>query len=368
VSEPTAAPAAALSGVPLGGSRIDRGPGMLRIDARAALWVDDSGAVVSDEPTLWRLRALAIPPAWTSVWASADPDHRVQATGVDARGRTQYRYASAATAFASDQKFDHMLAFADALPALRARVTHDLRAHDDVEPVSATRVIAAIVRLLERGLFRIGNERYARDNHTYGLTTIRRGQLSVAGDTVEFDFVGKEHLRHRITVVDRAAARVVRSLLERPGSSDDEVFVAGAGHPPRSIHSTEVNAYLHAHTGAPATAKVFRTWGATAAAAAIIAGAEPAHAAGVGASVRSTISLESRAVMAAAELLGNTPTVARASYIHPSAFIVGGLGSVALAVDEAAARHGTRQVRVLFGDAAVQSAVLAGLRMSAGTT
>jgi DNA topoisomerase I len=351
--------------VSLGGARIDRGPGFHRIDGQSS-WVDDSGAPVVDEVAVAHLRRLAIPPAWVQVWATSDPMHRVQATGVDARGRTQYRYAAAATAFAADQKFDHMLAFADALPALRSRVAADLHRRRDpttnppANYLPANLVIAGIVRLLERGLFRVGNERYARDNHTYGLTTIHRENLTVKGSATTFDFVGKEHLRRRVTVVDRDAARVVAALLDQPGAPDAELFVAGGPGAAHSIHSTEVNAYLHNHTGAPATAKVFRTWGATAAAAAVVGGAQTHTGAGR--------SIEATAIRAAADLLGNTPTVARSSYVHPAAFDAGRSATVAAAIDGAATRLRSLDVRVLFVDPNVQSAVLEALRATESDT
>ena len=336
-----------------GGSRISRRPGLHRLHGGS--WVDDAGTAVVDAITVARLQKLAIPPAWVRVWATTDPDDRVQATGVDARGRTQYRYAAAATAFAADQKFDHMLAFADALPELRTRVAADLRHRPDpaVNP-RADFVIAGIVRLLERGLFRVGNERYARDNHTYGLTTIRREHVRVTGPAVAFDFVGKEHLRHRVTVVDRDASRVITALLAQPGEPDAELFVAGGAGSAHPIHSTEVNAYLHNHSRAPATAKVFRTWGATAAATAVVGGAESTAGGGR--------SIDVAAIRAAADLLGNTPTVAKSSYVHPAAFDAGRSAKVVAAVDDAAGRLVTRDVRVLFVDPIVQTAVLDALR------
>ena len=182
--------------------------GVHRVRTRPDEWVDDAGATVIDPALLGRLRHLAIPPAWTDVWATLDASASVQATGVDGRGRTQYRYAPEAIALAADRKFDQMLVFAAALPALRETVVDDLAGgHHDVR--APRTVTAAVVRLLDRGLLRVGNERYARDNHTYGLTTLRRNQVAVHGPTITFDFVGKEHIAHRVAVTDRAAARVI---------------------------------------------------------------------------------------------------------------------------------------------------------------
>jgi DNA topoisomerase-1 len=347
----------AVSGVALGGSRIDRKNGLHRVDGGTA-WIDDKGLPVAEEQTQVRLTELAIPPAWVHVWASSNPDDKVQATGVDSRGRTQYRYAASATMFAAGLKYAHMIAFAEALPSLRSQVAADLRKrHDATGYLPVNQVIAGIVRLLDRGLFRVGNARYARDNHTYGLTTIRREHLTVRGNEVTFDFIGKEHLRHHVTVVDRDASRIVAALLAQPGRPDAELFVAAGSGAAHSIHSTEVNAYLHHHSSAPATAKVFRTWGATAAAAAVVAGAEtPAN---------SGRTVEARAVKAAAELLGDTPAVTRSSYVHPAAFDAGRAHSVIKAVNDAANRLRRSDVHTLFVDPGVQAAVLDALRVTA---
>jgi DNA topoisomerase I len=341
--------------VPLGGSRIERKNGWRRVDGGAG-WVDADGTPVVAAATLDRLRQLAIPPAWVHVWASSNPDDKVQATGVDSRGRTQYRYADVATALAADLKFAHMIAFAEALPSLRTQVDADLRKrHDDAEHLSASKVIAAIIRLLEHGLFRVGNERYARDNHTYGLTTIKREHVTLKGRAVTFDFVGKEHIPHHVTITDRDVVKIIAALLAQPAPRESELFVAGGSGAPHGIHSTEVNAYLHQHTNAPATAKVFRTWGATAAAATVVAGAKTN--AGGGRTV------EAAAVNAAAQLLGDTPAVTRRSYVHPAAFDAGRARAVIDAVDHAAERVGRRDVHTLFVDAGVQAAVLDALRV-----
>ncbi len=305
---------------------------------------------MTDPAVLGRLRRLAIPPAWTDVWATLDASSPVQATGVDGRGRTQYRYAPEATALAADRKFDQMLVFAAALPALRKTVNDDLAGrHHDV--LALRTVTAAVVRLLDRGLLRVGNERYARDNHTYGLTTLRRDQVAVHGPTITFDFVGKEHIAHKVTVTDRAAARVVSALLATSGNDASPLFSIAGEHPAHLVTSAAVNAYLHSHTGAPATAKVFRTWGGTVAAVAVLAGAEPPAS-----SPRQP--KERLAAGAAAALLGDTVAVTRSSYIHPAWLDAGRSPVVASAVADAATRLRTRSVTVLFPDPAVQSAVL----------
>jgi DNA topoisomerase-1 len=334
-----------------------RAAGYTRTATGPDSWTGPDGTSVDDPRELARLHALAIPPAWTHVWVSPDPAQAVQATGVDSRGRTQYRYSDAAREFAANEKFEHVVAFAAALPELRDRVAGDIAR---AEPRGAVRPrqersLAAVVRLLDRGLFRVGNERYTRDNHTYGLTTLRRSQLVVKGDEATFAFVGKEHRPHRITVTDREVTTVLRALARQERDPEDALFAYGRPPVWHHVDSAAVNAYLHAHTSAPATAKVFRTWGATVAAAAVSAGASVS---GEAAGKRRA---DLRAYAAAAALLGDTVTVTRASYVHPRALEAGTSAEVRAALDRAATRAGTEDVREVFGDAELQAAVLRAL-------
>jgi DNA topoisomerase I len=333
--------------------RAFRPPGLHRITARPDKWVDEADVSVDDPAVLERLRLLAIPPAWVDVWASADANASVQATGVDQRGRTQYRYSPAARHLASDYKFARMTLFAAAMPALRLQVARDIALYRQ-DPLSARVVTAAIVRLLERGLLRVGNDRYARDNHTYGLTTLRRNHVDTRGSTITFHFIGKEHLPHTVTVHDQVTAKVVGALVSAAGNGAQPIFAVTGEHGRHHVSSAAVNAYLHAHTRAPASAKVFRTWGATVAAVAVLAGADPP--ADVVARSR-----ERLAVGAAATLLGDTQSVTRSSYIHPAWIDVGRSELVAAAVAESSDRIGTRAVASLFTDPGVQAAVLSGI-------
>jgi DNA topoisomerase-1 len=333
-----------------------RPPGLHRITARPDQWVDGAGSSVDDPAVLERLRRLAIPPAWVDVWASADANASVQATGVDQRGRTQYRYSPVALDLARDSKFARMTLFAGAIPALRLQVARDIARYRQ-DPLGARVVIAAMVRLLDRGLLRVGNERYARDNHTYGLTTLRRNHIDLRGSTITFHFVGKEHLPHTVTVHDVVTAKVVGALVRATDNDAQPIFAATSEHRTHHVTSAAVNAYLHAHTQAPASAKVFRTWGATVAAVAVLAGAEPP----------ATVSARSRegiAVGAAATLLGDTASVTRSSYIHPAWIDIGRSEPVAAAVAECSARLGTHAVVSLFADPGVQAAVLSGITQS----
>jgi DNA topoisomerase-1 len=290
--------------------RAFRPPGLHRATARPDKWVDEAGGPVDDPAVLERLRRLAIPPAWVEVWASADADASVQATGVDVRGRTQYRYSPAARHLASDCKFARMTMFAAAIPALRIQVARDIARYRQ-DPLGARVVTAAIVRLLERGLLRVGNDKYARDNHTYGLTTLHRNHVDTRGSTITFHFIGKEHLSHTVTVQDQVTVKVVGALVSAAENDAQPIFAVADEHGTHHVTSAAVNAYIHAHTEAPASAKVFRTWGATVVAVAVLAGAEPP----ADVSARSR---ERLAVGAAATLLGDTASVTRSSYIHPA--------------------------------------------------
>jgi len=338
--------------------RAFRPPGLHRAAARPDKWVDSTGGPVEDPAVLERLRRLAIPPAWVDVWASADANASVQATGVDQRGRTQYRYSPAALDLARDGKFARMTQFAAAIPGLRLQVGRDI-AHYRQDPLGARVVTATMVRLLDRGLLRVGNDRYARDNHTYGLTTLRRNHVELRGSSITFHFIGKEHLPHTVMVHDQMTAKVMGALVGATDNDEQPIFSVAGDHGMHHVTSAAVNAYLHAHTQAPASAKVFRTWGATVAAVAVLAGAEPP----ADVSARSR---ERLAVGAAATLLGDTSSVARSSYIHPAWIDVGRSELVASAVAESSARVGTLAVVSLFTDPGVQAAVLSGI--TDGTT
>jgi DNA topoisomerase-1 len=322
-------------------TRFCRAAGLHRVAGGG--WIDDLGVPVIDEGTVARLHALAIPPAWHEVWASTDPDARVQATGVDARDRTQYRYSSAAQREASEHKFGNLLLFGDSLPALRARVdSHLARLPADSVPHRVKRATAAAVRLIDRGLFRVGSDRYARDNHTYGLTTLTAEHVRVSGSAIEFTFVGKEHRPWHLAVDDAQAAGVVGDLVAG-AVHGAPLFSIDAPDGRYAVSSAVVNAYIHGATSAPATAKTFRTWGGTAAAAAVSAGA----ASPAGMALRRP---DLAAYDVAAYLLGNTRDVARRSYVHPLALEAGRGAAVVAAVTQAARSIGSTDVRAVLRD------------------
>lgn len=287
----------------------DDEPGIRRRRAgRGFSYRDASGAVVTDPRVLARIRGLAIPPAWEDVWICPRADGHVQATGRDVKGRKQYRYHPDWTAHASTNKFDRLPAFARALPKLRARVDIDLR-----KP-GATRdkVLATAVRLLEITLIRVGNAQYAKQNRSYGLTTLNKRHLEVDGTALTFAFKGKSGVEHRVSVRDRRLATVVKAMRELPGQHLFKYRDADGELCP--ITSDDVNAYIRQAMGEDFSAKDFRTWAGTVSAARALREMEPPTSP---TDARKKITVCVRAV---AGLLGNTPSVCRSSYVHPRVF------------------------------------------------
>jgi DNA topoisomerase I len=303
----TAAAEVLASAVP-GLSRSDpRGPGISRERAGTSWrYRGADGSEVTDAETLGRIRALAIPPAWRSVWISADPVGHIQATGTDSRGRTQYRYHQLWREQRDQQKFAHMLHFAAALPDLRTATLHDLHRRE----LDRDRVTATAVRLIDLGLFRLGGERYAELDHHYGAVTLEKRHVRLHRDSATFDYVAKEGKERTVTVTDQAVLSALRALA-RSGSSLDALFSFPSGGTWRPLHSHDVSDYIAAHAGGHFTAKEFRTWNATVLMALLLADAGPA------ASDRAAKAAVNASVRGVAQWLGDTPTVARASYIDP---------------------------------------------------
>lgn len=277
-------------------------PGIRRKSARKGFaYFNDEGKRVTDTGTLARIKSLAIPPAWERVWICRDERGHLQATGRDARGRLQYRYHPRWREIRDAHKFDRMIGFARTLPAIRRRVKADLA----LPGLQRRRVLATIVQLLETTCLRIGNERYAQENDSFGLTTLRNRHVKVHGPRVEFQFRGKSGKFHRTEVEDVRLARIIRRCRDLPGQSlfeylDDEGGVQQVG-------SSDVNDYLREISGADITAKDFRTWAGTVFVANELARREgpvgPSHMVA--------------AVRQAAQRLGNTPAICRKSYVHP---------------------------------------------------
>jgi DNA topoisomerase-1 len=269
-------------------------------------YVDDKGKTPSPERRQ-QIASLAIPPAWTDVWICADPQGHVQATGRDERGRKQYRYHPGWTEQRATTKFGNLVGFAKVLPTLREQVESDLRRRGLV----LDRVAASVVWLLDNSLIRVGNPRYARDNKSFGLTTLRNRHVAIDGQTISFHFKGKSGKEWNLKLVDRRMSRLVRSLQELPGQHLFQYEDEGGR---RTITSRDINEYIAAHTGEGFSSKHFRTWAGTVRAHGLLAGTP------VPETKRDQTSLVTKIIDAVAAKLGNTRAVCRHSYIHPAVF------------------------------------------------
>lgn len=284
----------------------DTRPGIARRRAgRGFSYCDPDGHIVRDRSTRARIRTLAIPPAWTEVWICPDPDGHLQATGRDDRGRKQYRYHARWRVRRDEQKFRRMVAVARALPRIRRRCDRDLRRRG----LPRDKVLAAVVRLLELTLIRVGNDEYARLNRSFGLTTMRDRHARVRGSTVRFRFRGKSGQQHEVDVRDRGLARIVGRCQELPGQELFQ-YVDKDGNI-CDVASDDVNAYLKEASGADVTARDFRIWAGTVLTYRSLRVLEPTD--DERAARRNVV----EAVRRSAGILRNTPPVARRSYIHP---------------------------------------------------
>ncbi|MCX7514510.1 DNA topoisomerase IB [Frateuria hangzhouensis] len=308
----------------------DAQPGIRRLRrGKGFSYLDADGQPLADRAELARIRALAIPPAYRDVWICPSPDGHLQATGRDARGRKQYRYHADWRTQRDHGKFDRLLAFGAALPKLRRRVRQDLARAG----LPREKVLALLVRLLDETLIRVGNEAYARDNHSYGLTTLRSRHVRVVRGRLRFCFRGKSGQEQEVELDDRRLARIVRRVQHLPGQRlfqylDDE----GAR---QSVDSGMVNEYLHAVCGEDFSAKDFRTWGGTAQAAGVLACTPLPETGGERARRHALMT----AVKQVAGVLGNTPAVCRKSYIHPQVFEGWQDGSLHRAISPVCAGH-----------------------------
>jgi DNA topoisomerase-1 len=264
------------------------------------------GRVIRDAAELRRIRALAVPPAWTDVWICPDPRGHIQATGRDAQGRKPDRLHPGWRAWRDGYQFDRMTAFAAVLPKIRARTTADL----SKPGLPREKVLATVVTLLEKTLIRVGNEEYAKANRSFGLTTLRDRHVDVKGGRLRFQFRGKSGVSHAIDIDDRRLARIVKSCRDLPGQQLFQ-YVDDDGTT-QSIGSADVNAYLKEITGEDFTAKDFRTWAGTVLA--LTALREMSAPASERLAKKSLV----QAIEAVARMLGNTRTVCRKSYIHPA--------------------------------------------------
>ncbi len=275
-------------------------------------YVDSDGERLSDEPTLARIRELAIPPAWQQVWICCDPLGHLQATGVDAAGRKQYLYHDAWRAQRDRQKFHRMVEFAEALPRLRRRLSEGLAG----EKLDQAKVLACAVRLLDVGLFRIGGEEYAELGGGLGLATLRKAHVSLRDDAIVFDYPAKSGVR-RVHAVRDADALAVISALKRRRGGGTQLLAYRDGRRWTAVHSEDINDYIKLHLGEGFSAKDFRTWNGTVMAAVSVSVAADGDRPQTKTARKRVVD---GAVRQVAELLGNTPAVARRAYIDPRVF------------------------------------------------
>jgi DNA topoisomerase-1 len=288
------------------------GPGIARRrQGRGFRFLDADGNVVDDDEVLRRIHDLVIPPAWEDVWICPYPGGHIQATGVDAAGRKQYLYHPRWRERRDMQKFEDMLVFARTLPRLRERVEAELAQSGEL---GYDRVCACAVRLLDRGFFRVGGEDYAVRNESYGLATMKKHHVSMRNGVLVFDYPAKSGKRRVQAVIDPVAAEIVGELKRRRGGGD-ELLAYKRGRRWADLRSEDINAWLKQATGKDVSAKDFRTWAATVLAAVALAVSEEAAATKTGRKRAIT-----RAIKEVAHYLGNTPAVARASYIDPRVF------------------------------------------------
>jgi DNA topoisomerase I len=284
-----------------------RGVGWRRVGSKQFRYVDADGKAITDEEHLERIRALVIPPAWKDVWISPSARSKLQATGVDAAGRTQYLYHPSYRAKQEQAKYDRLIRFAEKLPELRAAMS----THMDLDGLPYEKVAAVALRLINLGWFRVGSDRYAKTSRTFGITTLRKSHVRVRGSRIAFRYRGKHKIWVHSAIVDRELADAVRELLDLPGGTRLFRYDCGDGAY-ANLDARRLNDYVREYLGEEFTAKDFRTWGGTLIAAIALAEAGPRESA---TQAKRCVAAVMRKV---GERLGNTPAVARSSYVSPA--------------------------------------------------
>jgi len=325
----------------------DNRPGIRRELARGRFrYLNPAGGPVRDPATLARIKSLVIPPAWSEVWICPDADGHMQVTGRDAKGRKQYRYHPLWRKVRDEHKYEHLVAFGKALPAIRACVERDLA----LPGLPRRKILATIVRLLETTLMRVGNEEYARSNGSYGLTTLRDKHVRIDGTRLQFEFRGKSGVRHCIELSDRRLAAIVRRSRELPGYELFQ-YLDEQGER-RAVDSGDVNDYLREISGHDYTAKDFRTWAGTLLAALALREFETFDSQAQ--AKRNLV----RAIEAVAARLGNTPAICRKCYIHPAVVDAYLEGEIRVALRRRAQSELTESLHELTAEEAAVLALL----------
>jgi DNA topoisomerase-1 len=290
-----------------------------RCGKKGFCYLDPKGRTIKDAREIERFKKLAIPPAWTDVWICPISNGHLQATGRDARGRKQYRYHPEWRSVRDETKFGRMIVFGEALPKIRERVEADL----SLRGLPREKVLAAVVKLLETTLIRVGNKEYARQNDSYGLTTMRDGHVDIEGSKLRFEFRGKSGQEHSVELRDRRLARIVQQCRDLPGQTLFQYLDENGER--QKVSSEDVNAYLRETTGEDFSAKDFRTWGGTVLALSALLEA------GCAETEKEANKVVVDAIKRVASELGNRPAICRKFYVHPAvidAFVEGSLPEV----------------------------------------
>jgi DNA topoisomerase-1 len=327
----------------------DARPGIRRRKSgNGFMYARADGSKLTESDVFRRIKSLAIPPAWTEVWICPFADGHLQATGRDARGRKQYRYHPRFRELRESTKYDHVVAFAEALPAIRAKV----REHMTLRGLPREKVLATVVHLLETTLIRVGNDDYAKQNKSYGLTTLKTRHVAVDGNEVRFRFTGKSGKQWSLRVRDRRIAKIIRACQELPGQELLQ-YLDEEGQP-RDVTSSDVNTYLKEITGKDITAKDFRTWAGTVLAA--MALNEVKH---FDSAAQAKRNLRA-AIENVAARLGNTPTICRKCYVHPDVLASYLEGNLVLEIKQAVENELRNELSGLQPEEAAVLALLRG--------
>jgi DNA topoisomerase-1 len=316
-------------------AELDTGGWTRRKRGRGFSYHDERGRRIQDASAIERIVKLAIPPAWTNVWISPSSRAHIQATGRDARGRKQYRYHERFRSLRDSAKYQHILRFGQKLPELRRTLARDLKRPG----LDQNKVLSAVIELMQRTCMRVGNDRYAEQNGSYGLTTLRDRHARIRGSEVEFRFKGKSGKVHHVRLDDARLARIVRRCRDIPGQRLFQYLDSGGKF--RAISSGDVNDYLRRVTGEPFSAKDFRTWAGTLLAVHALAASEP------GTSLSAKRREVKRALEGVSAELGNTVAICRKSYVHPAVIDQYTNGELSASFRQAARKASRRSVRGL---------------------